>query len=131
MSAVVDASVVIDFLTQSAPPIDLNEIVRSGRDLHVPAVCDTEVVSAISRWVRRGGASEEQGWEALADYVAFPVSRHLHPQLLGRVYELRANVSATDASYVALAEALEVDLLTTDRALASAVRTHTSVTVVP
>ena len=97
----------------------------------MPAICDTEVVSGFSRRVRTGVSSEEDALAALADYVAFPLARHLHPGLLGRVFELRSNMSARDASYVSLAEALDARLVTLDRALARAVRRHTRVPVLP
>ena len=131
MNVVVDASVLVEYLAQPAPPVDLDEIHRSGASFHVPAICDAEVVSGFSRRVRMGASSEDEALDALADYVAFPLARHLHPGLLGRVFELRDNMSTRDASYVALAEALGAGLLTIDRALTRAVRRHTAVPVLP
>ncbi len=129
MNVVVDASVLVEFLAQPAPPLDLDELHRGGMSLHVPAICDTEVVSGLSRRVRSRLSSEEEARDALADYLAFPLARHLHPGLLGRVFELRDNVSARDAAYVVLAEALDARLATLDRALARAVRRFSDVEV--
>jgi len=60
-----------------------------------------------------------------------PITRHGHQQLLARILELRANLSAYDAAYVVLAERLGGRLLTADELLARAVRTHTSIDVLP
>src|SRR5437762_2528893 len=57
---------------------------------------------------------------ALEDLVALPLSRYPHDFLMSRVWDLRANMSAYDAVYVALAEALDAPLLTRDRRLAKA-----------
>lgn len=131
MNVVLDASVLLEFLAQPSPPVDLDEVFRAGEAFHIPAICDTEVVSGLARRVRAGLSSEDDARAALADYVAFPLARHLHPGMLDRVFELRDNVSARDATYVVLAEALGARLVTLDRSLARAVRRHTSVRVSP
>jgi predicted nucleic acid-binding protein len=67
----------------------------------------------------------------VADFLDLPIERYPHTLLVPRVWELRHNFTAFDATYVALAEALEEDvpLLTSDRRLARAVRKHTDVEV--
>jgi predicted nucleic acid-binding protein len=62
--------------------------------------------------------------DAIEDYLDLPLFRHGHQALLGRVLELRSNFSAYDATYVALAEQLNGELLTVDDGLARAVRTQ-------
>jgi predicted nucleic acid-binding protein len=57
---------------------------------------------------------------AIADLAALPLRRAAHRPLLSRCWELRDNLTIYDGSYVALAEALNVMLLTGDRRLASA-----------
>ena len=52
--------------------------------------------------------------------MSFPITRYRHDLLLSRVWELRHNLSAYDAAYVALAEVLGVPLVTRDRRLARA-----------
>jgi predicted nucleic acid-binding protein len=131
VSLVVDASVIFAFLIQEPPEIDLEGLDRAGVDLHVPAICDTEVVAAVSRHVRRGAVSADEGRDLLLDYVSLPITRHLHPGHVGRTFDLRDNVSARDAAYVVLAEALGVGLVTVDRALTRAVRRHTRVPILP
>lgn len=67
----------------------------------------------------------------MLDYAAMPLRRHRHAPLLGRAFELRENLAAADAMYVALAERLGASLLTADQKLACAIRDHTSVLVLP
>ncbi len=74
---------------------------------------------------------ESRAAEATADYLSLPLSRHGHERLLGRILELRENFSPYDATYIALAEQLEASLVTTDAALARAVRRHLRLSVVP
>ncbi len=75
--------------------------------------------------------SGERASEAIQDYLDLPITRHGHQQLLMRLLELRANFSAYDATYLALAERLAGALLTGDERLARAVRDHTEITVLP
>lgn len=91
-------------------------------DLHVPALCDVEVASGLRRAVARKVCSVARAADALADYGDLPVTRHGHRTLLPRMFALRDNFSAYDATYVALAEALGAALLTADTRLARAVR---------
>lgn len=126
MRLVVDASAIVAYLVRpNDGPIagqDLRE-----HDLHVPAICDVEVVGAIAGAVRSGSLSDEAAQVALIDYVSMPLGRHLHTRSIGRCYGLRDNFAAADAAYVALAESLDASLVTLDRSLAHAVRRHTAV----
>ena len=74
----------------------------------------------IRRYANSGEIEGERGREALADLADFPVRRYPHDLLLPRVWELRLNLTAYDAVYVALAEALDAELLTRDRRLVAA-----------
>jgi predicted nucleic acid-binding protein len=96
-------------------------------DVHVPALCDVEVASALRRLWMSEGLSEQRRNEALSDYVDLSLTRHGHLALLPRVLELGANFSAYDGVYVALAEALGAGLVTADERLGRAVETHTGV----
>ncbi|WP_028049389.1 type II toxin-antitoxin system VapC family toxin [Cellulomonas sp. URHD0024] len=116
---VVDASVVVDFLLE---PDRLRGRFRDGGDdLHAPAHLDVEVLSAIRRLTLRGTLTEGRGRGAVADLADFPVTRYEVTPLLGRSWALRETVSAYDAPYVALAEALDSVLLTRDERLARTV----------
>jgi predicted nucleic acid-binding protein len=81
---------------------------------------DIEVVQIVRRYQRLGELSAEHGERAIDDLLDLPVDRYPHRPLLPRVWELRANLTAYDAAYVALAEALEAPLLTRDARLARA-----------
>ena len=73
----------------------------------------------------------DDGWLALDTWRRLGVARHPIAGLLDRVWELRENVSAYDASYLALAEALGCGLLTADARLGRAPGVRCLVTVVP
>jgi predicted nucleic acid-binding protein len=102
-----------------------------GVDLHVPSLCDVEVVAGLRRAVLHRAVSGERAAEATRDYLDLPISRHGHSRLLTRILELRRNFSAYDATYVALAERLAAPLLTADEHLARAVRDHTEIRTLP
>lgn len=113
---VVDASVVVDFLLD---PDSLRERFRAGGDdLHAPAHLDVEVLSALRRLAQRGTLTEGRARGAVDDLVDLPVSRYDVTPLLRRSWELRERVSAYEAPYVALAEALDATLITRDGRLA-------------
>ena len=101
-------------------------------DLHAPHLLDIEVLSALRRVVAAGDASGERAREAVTDLLDLPVERYPHDALIPRIWDLRANLSAYDATYVALAEAVTdggATLLTADARLARAVRDHTELRV--
>ncbi|HUE97328.1 MAG TPA: PIN domain-containing protein, partial [Longimicrobiaceae bacterium] len=100
-------------------------------DLHLPALCDVEMIAVLRRFLREGRISERRSAEALKSYLDLPVTKHGHGPLLARALALRANFTAYDAMYVALGELLGAALLTTDRRLARAARRHTSLEVLP
>lgn len=95
-------------------------LLDSAESLHAPHLLDVEIAQVVRRYEVRGELSAERGEEALADLMAFPIARYPHDVLLQRVWELRHNLTAYDAVYVALAEALDAPLVTRDERLASA-----------
>ena len=118
---VVDASAVVEILlaTPNAPAVEA-QLFRPGQILHAPHLLDIEVAHALRRYAARGEVDEHRGRTALADLMDFPVIRYPHDPLLPRIWDLRNNLTAYDAAYVALAEALDVPLITRDRRLARA-----------
>jgi predicted nucleic acid-binding protein len=117
-------------MTDQAGPIE--EIVRAPEtDLHVPALCDVEVTAGLRRALAGRALSFQRALLAVEDYLDLPLSRHGHQALLDRILDLRMNFSAYDATYVALAEQLGAILLTADRALMRAARSHTRVATLP
>jgi predicted nucleic acid-binding protein len=118
---VLDASIVVDMLLRTAGAEHVDRRVWSGGDtLHAPALLDVEVAQVFRRIVSRGSMTANRGQAALVLLAGLPIERHAHEPLLQRIWDLRANLTAYDAAYVSLAEALGVPLLTRDSALAKA-----------
>ncbi|MFO7892172.1 MAG: type II toxin-antitoxin system VapC family toxin [Longimicrobiales bacterium] len=115
---VLDASAVIEVLLQSDRGRALEPRVFGGEVLNAPHLLDLEVAQVLRRHVLRGGLEEARAEGALEDFQDFRIERYPHHLFLGRIWEFRANVTAYDAAYLALAEALDAPLLTTDRKLA-------------
>src|SRR4029078_1910357 len=121
---VVDASALLDVLLD-APGADAAEArLFQGSALHAPHLIDAEITQALRRHWLTGRLDEQRGREALIDLTDFPIRRYPHTALLPRVWELRDNLTAYDAVYVALAEALDAPLVTRDRRLAAAAKRH-------
>jgi len=118
---VVDASVLVVALADDGPDGDQARARLRGEQLAAPELLDVEVASVLRRQVRLGAAQPRRAELALADLAAAPVARAPHQRLLGRCWELRDNLTIYDATYVALAEALGVALLTGDVRLANAI----------
>jgi predicted nucleic acid-binding protein len=118
---VLDASAVVDYvLWIGAAPRIASRISRTGEAIHAPYLLDIEVAHALRRYSLRRALSPERGAQALVDLADLRLRRYPHLPLLPRIWELRANLSAFDAAYVALAEALDASLVTSDAALARA-----------
>ena len=119
---VVDASALVETLLNMPDSGVVNAIMfDSGTTLHAPHLIDIEVTQAVRRFAAAGRIASVRAKEALADLVDLPVQRYPHGDLLPRIWALRQNLTAFDATYVALAEALDARLLTRDRRLAAAV----------
>ena len=95
-------------------------IFAASETLHAPHLIDLEIAQVLRRYVRSAVISAERGAEALSDLVDFPLTRYPHFVLLTRIWEMRHDLTAYDAAYLALAEALDARLITRDRALAKA-----------
>ncbi len=85
-----------------------------------PHLVDVEVVSAWRRLAAAGDLDERRVALAMDDLGALRLDRVPHGRLLGRCWELRSNLTVYDAAYVALAEAMDLPLLTADAKLAAA-----------
>jgi predicted nucleic acid-binding protein len=116
---VVDASAMLDVLLNRPAAAALRKrfSVR-GESLHAPHLIDAEVLQVLRRFARTGELSDERAAEVLDDYRNLPMERYPHALFLTRAWELRDGITAHDAMYVALAEALDAPLLTSDARLA-------------
>jgi predicted nucleic acid-binding protein len=118
---VVDASAVLEVLLQtSIAPSVRRRIFSAGETLHAPHLLDVEIAQVLRRYVRRGVISAKRGAEALIDLAELPLNRYPHFVLLDRIWQFRHDLTAYDATYLALAEALGAPLVTRDGALAAA-----------
>ena len=128
---VVDASALLEALLRTPAAQAVERRLFDPREtLHAPHLLDVEVAQVVRRYAAAGEIDRDRGRAALADLADFPVRRYPHDFLLPRVWELRGNLTAYDAVYVALAEVLDALLITRDRRLAAAASRHARVELV-
>ncbi len=129
---VLDASAAVDFLLDIRPAADRirERILRPGERLHAPHLLDLEILAAVRRRVRREVVSVERERLARAALVELRAVRHPPGPLLGRIWELRHNLTVFDAAYVALAESLRAPLITCDAKLVGVPGVHARVELV-
>ena len=128
---VIDASVLVEYLTGAEHASQAREAVLGEIErLWAPHLIDAEVGHVLRRAaaIRAIGAGRAQ--EALSDLVELPIKRVPHLGLLERAFELRSNISFYDALYVALAERLEMPLLTFYARLQRAARSTADVRLI-
>lgn len=118
---VLDASAAIDWLLQTAAGQRIEQRIYSQNEsLHAPHLLDLEVGQVLRRLVREGAVSANRADQAIEDLLDLRITRYPHFVLLPRIWQLRHNLSAYDAAYVALAEKLSARLFTRDGRLATA-----------
>ena len=124
---VVDASAAVSALLNDGPA----RRAILGQQLHVPHLIDMDVASGLRRQVAGGNIDSDAGWTALDTFRRLGMTRYPAGGLLERVWQLRDNVSAYDAIYIALAEDLDCALLTSDAKFGRTPGIRCSVTLVP
>lgn len=118
---VVDASAVLELLLQTSLGARVEaRLFRDDDELHAPHLVDVEIVQALRRLVRTGEVSARRADEAMTDLIDLDLHRHPHVELVHRAWKLRDNLSAYDAMYVVLAEAIDGTVVTCDRPLSKA-----------
>ncbi len=128
---VADASAVLEVLLGTPASLAVAEqLFAPGQTVHAPHLIDLEVAHAIRRYVGFRDIDDALGRAAIGNMVDLQIRRYPHDVLLPRVWDLRGNLSAYDAVYVALAEALDAPLLTRDRGVADAAGRFTKVQVI-
>lgn len=118
---VVDASAALEAVASARPDEQLVARLAEDRDLHAPHLLDVEVLNALRGLVRGGHLSPDRAADARQDFADLTVVRYGHEPLSDRIWELRDNLTAYDAAFVALAELLGVPLVTCDSRLAASV----------
>lgn len=122
MALVLDASVIAEYLMGSeVGAAAATFMAAEAGDLHVPHLAIVETTSVLRGWVRRGEVASARAVAALTDLVDLPARRWPAEPFVARTWELRANATAYDATYVALAEAIDATLVTADGRLARGV----------
>lgn len=114
---VVDASILAPALADDNSDGDAARAALRDQALAAPELIDLEVASVWRRQVMAGQLETRRADLAVADLLALPLQRIPHRQLLTRCWELRQNLTPYDAAYVALAELLDVVLVTGDKRL--------------
>jgi predicted nucleic acid-binding protein len=128
---VVDASAMLEALLRTPAAKAVEKWLFDPRQtLHAPHLLDIEVAQVIRRYSANKEIDSDRGRAALVDLADLPLHRYPHDFLLPRIWDLRHNLTAYDAAYVALAEALDAPLLTRDRRLAAAAGHHARVELV-
>ena len=115
---VLDASVVVELLANGALADPLRRDLAEGSESFiVPHLLDVEVASALRKLVAGQRIDSHRSEQLLTGLALLPAERYSHVPLLGRIWELRHNFTAYDAAYIALAEATDSVLYTSDEKL--------------
>jgi predicted nucleic acid-binding protein len=118
---VLDASAAVDWLLQTPAGQRIEERIYARNDtLHTVHLLDVEFAQVLRRLVREGTLARKRAEEAMEDLIAVRVTRYAPFLLLKRIWQLRQNLTAYDAAYVALAEELKAPLITRDQRVAAA-----------
>lgn len=115
-----DVSAAADVLLKFEPRASrIRERMRKSEGgIHVPHIFELEVLNTLRRHFLSGNLSEEREAEALEDLSDLKLTRYPHTPFVERIWELKENITAYDASYIALSETLDTPLVTTDGRLA-------------
>lgn len=117
---VVDTSAILAALAGRPRIPALGERLATDGELHAPHLIDVELIHALRRLVMKGGLSEDRAEDCRTDFADLTIIRYPHQPLADRMWELRHNLTAYDAAFVALSEALAVPLVTCDARLVEA-----------
>src|SRR6185437_16940946 len=113
---VVDASALLEVLLRRPAATDVESwLSQPDQTIHAPHLIDVEVTQVVRRFAMHDKIDNQRGRDVLVDFSLMSIERYSHEPLLLRAWELRNNLSAYDAMYVALAEVLDVPLITCDR----------------
>jgi predicted nucleic acid-binding protein len=128
---VLDASAALHALARRPADPALLRRIATEDDIGAPHLIDVEVLQVLRRLVRIGDLTADQATDVRRDFEAMPILRFPHTGVADRTWELRHNLTAHDATYVALAEAMGCPLITSDARLAKASGHRADVEVYP
>jgi predicted nucleic acid-binding protein len=117
---VLDSAAAVDYLLTRTTGAWVDEQLRDADSVHAPHILDVEVVGALRKRVQLGDVTTARAEAALSDFRQLRVTRYPHRPFLERMWELRQNLRASDAVFIALAQVLALPLVTTDLRLARA-----------
>ncbi len=117
---VVDASIIVHLIADATVDSNIVEIVRRAEKLVAPHLIDLEVLNALRKKLQQNRYSRERLELAFEDFNSIPIERLSTNYLNSRIWELCNNLTPYDASYVALAESLNIPLLSRDAKMAGA-----------
>lgn len=117
---VVDASALVELLLNQERAARVAARVLTGDPIYAPQFLSIEVLSALRRLVLKGELTAERARLFREHYAGLPLVYYPHEHFLERIWELRHNVTAYDAAYISLAEALPATLVSCDSKLAGA-----------
>lgn len=117
---VLDTSALLAALAEVQPDRALVRRLSDDSDLHAPHLIDIEILHALRGLVRAGQLSPDRAEDICTDVSDLTITRYSHQPLADRIWALRDNLTAYDAAFVALSEALNAPLITCDARLAKA-----------
>ena len=115
---VVDASVIIHVLVDAAAEPNIIDRLESSNGLLAPHLIDLEVINGIRKQLFLKNISVRQADNAIDDFHSMTIDRRATNMFVDRIWELRSNLTPYDAAYVALAEMVDLPLITRDSKIA-------------
>ena len=129
---VIDASVLVAAIAGGEGRVErIRDRIEQEDELAAPHLIDLEVLNALHRTLRRGELTADRAVAGVQDLAELALSRFAHEPFIDRIWELREMLSAYDAAYLALAEAVAIPLVTCDAALASVAGASVEVELYP
>jgi predicted nucleic acid-binding protein len=116
---VIDASAIVAILLGTEQAEAVRSRIATRATLHAPHLIDLEVTQVLRRHALLARLSPEAAEESFRSFRAIAIERYAHDRFLDRIWQMRWNITAYDAAYIALAEALRAPVLTCDARLAA------------
>lgn len=124
---VIDTGAAVDLLLRTGAVDEVGGILRQDAPVAAPDVLVFETIAVLRRFVLRGDVEPDRAGAAIEDLSDVRLDLFRSMPLRMRAWELRDNMTAADALFVALAEQLGEPLATKDRSLAAAARDQTAI----